>query len=263
MLIQNSSLRDRRRMSATSSINLRWVVKKILPKRVVDFMRRILPESIYYPGYGHTTLSKAKMQNLLHLLESAVAGEGSVIECGVFRGGSLVEIATRLRELGCNKKIYGVDTFEGHPFQSKEDVPDDGRVVHRTGLFADNHLERVQKCLKDAGLTNVTLLKGLVGEVLPQRFGDEKFCFAHLDLDLYLSTRDALAFIAPRLVSGGVIVFDDYGGYDSPGVTRAVNELLGDTSVQIAVRSKDGNQAFWRKPTSSPQQIVPFDQSVR
>jgi O-methyltransferase len=247
-------------MSVTDSINWRWIVKKILPKRVVDFIRHVLPESVYYPGYGHTTLSKAKTQNLLHLLESAVAHEGNVIECGVFRGGSLVEIAARLRELGSNKKIYGVDTFEGHPFQSDEDVPDDGRVVHRTGLFADNHLERVQECLNEAGLANVILLKGLVGEVLPQRFAEEKFCFAHLDLDLYLSTREALAFVVPRLVSGGVIVFDDYGGYDSPGVTRAVNELLGDTSVQITVRSKDGNQAFWRKPASSPRQVVSFDQ---
>src|SRR5208282_5220870 len=58
--------------------------------------------------------------------------------------------------------------------------------------------------------------------------------------DLYLSTRDALAFIAPRLVSGGVIVFDDYGGYDSPGVTKAVNELLEDTSV----RTRKSGSAF-------------------
>jgi len=240
-------------MSETTSTNLRWVVKKILPRRVVDFIRRVLPESIYYPGYGHTTLSRKKMQNLLQLLDSAVVFEGSVIECGVFRGGSLVKIGARLRESGSDKKIYGVDTFEGHPFQSEEDVPDNGRIVHRTGLFADNHMEKVQKCLKEAGLADVILLKGLVGEVLPQRFGEEKFCFAHLDLDLYLSTRDALAFIAPRLVSGGVIVFDDYGGYDSPGVTRAVNELLEDSSVQITVRSKDGNQAYWRKPASFDQ----------
>ena len=200
------------------------------------------------------------MENLVRLLESVVALEGNVIECGVFRGGSLVEIASRVRELESDKKIYGVDTFEGHPFQSEEDVPADGCVVHRPGLFADNHLERVQKCLKEEGFTNVTLFKGLVGEVLPQRFGEAKFCFAHLDLDLYLSTRDALTFIAPRLVSGGIIVFDDYGGYDSPGVTRAVNEILGDTAVEVTIRSKDGNQAFWRKRASA-QENVPFDQS--
>jgi len=226
-------------------------MKKILPKRVVDCMRHVLPESIYYPGYGHTTLSTAKMQNLLRLLEDAVSFEGSVIECGVFRGGSLVEIAAKVRELGSDKNIYGVDTFEGHPFQSEEDVPDDGRIVHHTGLFGDNQMERVQNCLNEAGLTNVTLLKGLVGEVLPRRLNETKFCFAHLDLDLYLSTREALAFIVARLVPGGIIVFDDYGGYDSPGVTKAVNELLGH-SVQITVRSKDGNQAFWRKPAASP-----------
>jgi len=247
-------------MSITGSMNLRWVVKKVLPKRVVDFVRRIVPESIYYPGYGHTTLSGAKMRALLRLLDSVVQLEGDVVECGVFRGGSLVEIASRLRELDSSKDVYGVDTFEGHPFQSEDDVPADGHVVHRTGLFADNRLERVQKYLKDAGLTNVTLFKGLVGEVLPQRFDEAKFCFAHLDLDLYLSTRDALAFIAPRLVSGGIIVFDDYGGYDSPGVAKAVNEFLGDKSVEITVRSKDGNQAFWRK-LGSRQEVVPFDQS--
>jgi len=53
----------------------------------------------------------------------------------------------------------------------------------------------------------------------------ETFAVVHLDGDLYETTRAGLDFFWPRMVTGGVIVLDDYGLHDCPGVTRAVDEL--------------------------------------
>jgi O-methyltransferase len=46
----------------------------------------------------------------------------------------------------------------------------------------------------------------------------ERFSFVHLDLDLVRGTTDALTFFHPRMVTGGIMIGDDYG---DPGVRGA------------------------------------------
>ena len=57
---------------------------------------------------------------------------------------------------------------------------------------------------------------------------DARFCFAHIDLDLYQGVRDSLDFLYPRLSHGGVIVLDDYGFASCPGARKAVDEFFQD-----------------------------------
>lgn len=231
-------------------MSLRWVAKKLLPKSTANVLRRTLPESIYYPGYGRTTLSTKKADLLARLLEDSLSKRlaGDLIECGVYRGGSLAAIAKAAKAKAPEKRVFGADTFEGHPFDGPEDMPPDEQLVHRKGLFAGNSYDSVAAMLRDRGLTNAILLKGLVGETLPT-LAEPRFCFAHLDLDLYLSTRQALAFIAPRLVPGGTIVFDDFGGYDTPGVEKAVYEVLPSAKIiRATIDAADGTQGYWVKP---------------
>lgn len=57
------------------------------------------------------------------------------------------------------------------------------------------------------------------------------FCFVYLDADLYTSIRDGLAFFYPRMIPGGVIVIDDYGTDNWPGVEKAVYEFCVENNV--------------------------------
>lgn len=54
----------------------------------------------------------------------------------------------------------------------------------------------------------------------------EQIAFAHIDVDIYKSIVDCLDFIWPRLSSGGVIVFDDYGFPTCPGARQAVDTFF-------------------------------------
>ena len=56
--------------------------------------------------------------------------------------------------------------------------------------------------------------------------GDKRFAFVHVDADIYCSVHDACEFFYPRLVPGGVIVFDDYGFPSCPGARAAVDEFF-------------------------------------
>lgn len=53
----------------------------------------------------------------------------------------------------------------------------------------------------------------------------KKFCFVHLDVDLYKSTKDCLEFFYPRMVRGGIILTHDYN-YVFKGVKKAYNEFF-------------------------------------
>jgi O-methyltransferase len=51
-----------------------------------------------------------------------------------------------------------------------------------------------------------------------------QFRLCHVDVDVYESAKAIAEWIWPRLVMGGIIVYDDYGFHDCTGITRFVNE---------------------------------------
>jgi O-methyltransferase len=75
-----------------------------------------------------------------------------------------------------------------------------------------------------AGLAHVSLLPGWI----PSRFAEvahRRFCFVHLDVDLYQPTLDSLDFFYERVVPGGILLCDDYGSSACPGAKRACDEF--------------------------------------
>ena len=71
---------------------------------------------------------------------------------------------------------------------------------------------------------------------IPDQFSDvadARFCFVHIDVDLFQPTRDSLDFFYPRMVRGGLIVCDDYGFETCPGARRAMDEFFADRPEPI------------------------------
>ena len=136
---------------------------------------------------------------------------GALVEVGVYRGGSAIELMAVAREQ--DRALYLYDTFTGLPCYD----PDMGDVM-RPGDFADTSVDDVRELLPDA-----IIMQGLFPDTLS---GDpEQVAFAHIDADQYRSIRDAIAAIWPRVVPGGMMLFDDYNCLD--GATRAVHEAFG------------------------------------
>jgi O-methyltransferase len=165
----------------------------------------------------------------LQALAASVAEiAGDAAEAGVWQGGSLALIAKALP----GKTVLGFDTFAGMPLQAWQFGED-----HQPGDFDDTSLEAVTCSLAD--LPNVILVPGL----FPASAGvhhERRFAFAHLDLDFYQSTRDALGWFLPRMTTGGLIVLDDYGWQRCPGVAHAIEEadleVFATAPYQVAIR---------------------------
>ena len=141
------------------------------------------------------------------LIATEISGE--MAELGVFKGGSAAMIA--LVGLPSGKTVHLFDTFAGFP---------DG---NHGGMFSDTSLEYVMEQLSP--LPNVQFHVGLFQETSPAMEGTV-WCFVHLDGDLYETTRAGLEFFYPAMSVGGIILLDDFGRDDWPGVEKAAREFM-------------------------------------
>jgi O-methyltransferase len=151
---------------------------------------------------------------------SKLSGKGSLLEVGVWRGGSGALIAHRARQCGVSDPIYLCDTFTGVAKAGAEDP------YYRGGEHDDTSTNIVERLIAGFELRDVYVLSGVFPEESGSRIGAaEKFRFCHIDVDVYQSTRDVLEWVWPRLLPGGIVVIDDFGFRGCEGVTRYIEEI--------------------------------------
>lgn len=158
-------------------------------------------------------------------LMEALSQNGDVAQVGVYRGGTARMIAECFAHT--QKKFYLFDTFEGLPSASEEDGVS-GSKNNEVKQFTNVDFNEVKNLF--SGVSNVAFRKGYFPDTA-QGLEGHSFCFVYLDADLYTSIRDGLAFFYPRMIRGGVIVIDDYGTDNWPGVEKAVHEFCVENNV--------------------------------
>jgi predicted O-methyltransferase YrrM len=155
-----------------------------------------------------TLITQDRLNELIRL--AGTTPPGIFAEVGVYKGGSLKVLADSFPE----RLILGFDTFTGLPakYWSEEEV-------HKPNDFNDTSIEAVKEYVNN---TNVQLFKC---SFPLQIFNKFKFSFVHLDVDFYESTKVWLDFFIKRMHKGGVIVLDDYGWPNCPGIEKALKDI--------------------------------------
>ncbi|CAM5701999.1 TylF/MycF/NovP-related O-methyltransferase [Streptomyces griseorubiginosus] len=172
---------------------------------------------------------------------------GAMVECGVWRGGSMHAVARTLLSLGAaDRELFLFDTFEGMPPPTRHDRRNDGEPADRLLADADpDSLIRAVASLEDvkSGFApipypkeRIHYVRGLVEDTVPGR-APERIAILRLDTDWYASTRHELEHLYPRLVPGGVLLIDDYGTWQ--GSRRAVDEFLERTGERLLLLRMD------------------------
>ena len=177
---------------------------------------------------------------------------GSIVECGVWRGGSMMAAALTLTRLGRDdRELVLFDTFAGMP------PPTDPDVRALDALAASNPasmspelavpVAEVSRALATTGYPQqlLRLVEGRVEDTLPAEAPDE-IALLRLDTDWYESTRHSLDHLFPRLSPGGVFIVDDYGHWQ--GVRRAVDEYLGQHCPRLFLGRVDYTVRLGVKP---------------
>jgi O-methyltransferase len=160
--------------------------------------------------------------------------EGAVVECGVWRGGSMQAVARTLLACGVSDRdLHLYDTFEGMPPPGEEDRLRDGRLAgdvleispRSSNFWAIAGLDDVRAGMMETGYPpeRIHFHPGLVEDTVPSQ-APERIALLRLDTDWYASTRHELEHLYDRVPSGGVIVLDDYDFWQ--GARQAVDEFL-------------------------------------
>ncbi len=166
-----------------------------------------------------------------YLKENKIAGD--VVECGVWAGGSIGAAALLGGADSIERKYWLFDTFEGMTRPSINDPQDaikgylDTKHVDNDGSsWCEVNEANVKKNLFDIGV-DLDLCEFIVGDVartLKEGRLPDQIALLRLDTDWYESTLIELEVLYPRLVSGGVLIIDDYGHWE--GARKAVDEFF-------------------------------------
>jgi hypothetical protein len=179
---------------------------------------------------------------------------GAFVECGVWRGGSVLAIIRTLQDLGvADRDVYLYDTFEGmtEPTEADVSVMDppalkiwgharSGKRVAWPEVFAPELVneEAVRSLISGTGYPSehVRFVKGPVEQTIPGS-APEEISLLRLDTDWYESTRHELTHLFPRLLPGGVLIIDDYGHWR--GAQKAVDEYFSEIHSPLLLNRID------------------------
>jgi O-methyltransferase len=181
-----------------------------------------------------TLVDKYRCFELWRLVEQSKKLDGSLIEIGVWRGGTGALIARKAHLSGIVDTVYLCDTFSGVVKASDKDSS------YKGGEHADTTQQKVEELLEELGLTNVTILEGVFPEQTAHLIKEDRFRFCHVDVDVYQSARDITDWIWPKMTIGGIVVYDDYGFRGCDGVTEHINEQIPDLD-RIVLHNLNGH----------------------
>ena len=198
-------------------------------RETIALIERVAPFSVTSPERIAALAAATE-----HVVRARIPG--ALIECGVWKGGSMMAAALTLVRLGGDDRdLYLFDTFTG---MSK---PTDVDVETAAAGPAPSHASDTWQSINDwaaigqgevrANLlstgypsSRLYLVEGKVEDTLPAA-APESIALLRLDTDWYESTAHELRHLYPRLSRGGILLVDDYGHWS--GARRAVDEYFG------------------------------------
>lgn len=179
---------------------------------------------------------------------------GHIVECGVYKGNSLIRLATyrHLLEVPHSREIIAFDAFGTFPAGGISRT-DDHQFIERFENTGGDGLSKndVESLLDLKKLSeNMTLIQGDVRETIPkyrEQNPSLRIALLHLDMDVYEPTKFALEQLWEQLVPGAIIMIDDYNAV--AGATKAIDEFVAsNTGLKIEKLPYCHVPAFIQKP---------------
>ena len=200
----------------------------------------------------YTMTSTERIHALVHAVRHVVRNRiaGDMVECGVWKGGSVMAMALALLQLGeRDRSLYLFDTFSGMTPPSDVDVDYQGQqaqVILDT-VRCEASQQEVEQAVFSTGYERekIHFVPGRVEETIPAH-APASIALLRLDTDWYESTRHELVHLFPRLARGGVIIIDDYGHWR--GARRAVDEYIAQHEIPLLLHRIDYTGRIGVKP---------------
>ena len=231
-------------------------VRAILKKFGMDLVRYPYSRSsldfdelkirIFHSVKNYTMTSPERIDALIEATKYIVREkiDGAFVECGVWKGGSVMAMVLTLKEMGEIRELYLYDTFSGMSAPSDVDgdealkIFSENRTSENSSKLLFSPVEEVEKNIFDTGYPKEKchFIKGKVEDTIPKTI-PQKIALLRLDTDFYESTKHELVHLFPRLTPRGVIILDDYGRWQ--GAKKAVDEYIAENKLCIFLNRID------------------------
>ena len=186
----------------------------------------------------YTMTSQERIVSLIRSVEYINQNniEGDIVECGVWKGGSIGACLLTLIKLDkFDKRIWLYDTFDGMSQPTEQDKDLKGNLasermkeedVETSWLWAKAEIDIVKNNINKFNYPSekIKYVKGVVEETLKREELPEKISLLRLDTDWYESTKIELEILYSKLVPGGILIIDDYGHWE--GCRNAVDQFF-------------------------------------
>jgi O-methyltransferase len=211
--------------------------KDILPKENPDdrayvaILDKIVPYTMTVTDGLDATY--ALFQAVRYIIQNNIAGD--MVECGVWRGGSMMLIAYTLQHFNdTSRQLYLYDTYAGMTepddididFDDKAQKPLWAEITNRGRVMGfGGTVEEVKTNLRLTGYPEHQM-HFIVGDVLrtiPAQL-PSSIAVLRLDTDWYKSTLHELQHLYNLVVPHGVLIIDDYGW--CRGARQATDEFF-------------------------------------
>ena len=225
-------------------------IEKLLTVSERDLARALETPSLYMSRQNFT-----KMLTRIELFKKIIDIQGSIVECGTYKADSLLTLfhmSTILEPFSFNRKIIGFDSFSGFPRVSDKDNDQFAKVNH----LSDVDLSHIQKVVDIQEMNKaipeirrIELVQGNADVSIPQYVRNNPhliISLLYLDFDLYEPTKIALEELLPRVVSGGIVAFDELNQLKWKGETQAFHEIVGIGNVALRKFSFDAHVSYYR-----------------
>ncbi|MBE9203853.1 class I SAM-dependent methyltransferase [Synechocystis salina LEGE 06099] len=199
----------------------------------------------------YTMTSVERLNALIKATEYIISNKiaGDMVECGVWKGGSTMAMALKMKEMGSTeKKLYLYDTFEGMSSPTEFDKTFYGgdaiekfyqtKITDSSSNWCYSSLETVTHNCHSTGYPTdkFVFVKGKVEDTLPLNL-PLSISLLRLDTDWYESTKKELEYLFPLLSPNGILIIDDYGHWQ--GVRKAVDDYFKEKNINILLNRVD------------------------
>jgi O-methyltransferase len=204
-------------------------IKKIFQKFGVKIERvsekNELFSSLHMKYESYTMVPKDIFFSNLELVSSFSSINGSIVECGVWRGGMIAAMCEILK----GRESILFDSFEGLP-EAKE-IDGINAIAWQKNKDGDHYfnnckaeIDFAKKAMDLSGVKDYKLINGWFKDTLKTYVPNRKIAVLRLDADWYESTIDCLEALFDHVAPGGLIIIDDYHTWD--GCSKALHEFL-------------------------------------
>lgn len=196
------------------------------------------PEQLYALVKANSLIDDARLDSLATRLMYVAGVPGDVVECGVYKGGSSLWLASHMAP---GRRLWCYDGFAGMPAPTERDG---SNAEAYAGRWVGT-VEQLHELMAAGGVSpeRYIVRAGWLAETLGER--PDSIALLHIDVDWYASVTTALDALYDRVSEGGAIILDDFGYWE--GCREAFYDFCARRSVKPLLERVSDTQAWWIK----------------